>query len=129
MEKKKYNKNIRIIPRLDVKGPNLVKGIHLEGLRVLGKPEDFAERYYREGADELIYIDTVASLNDTSDTLKLFDKDNIEIINPKTDAEVSAPAIAAITAIKKNIVYSTMYIKTAKKPETFIPNQLPEIKL
>ena len=34
--------NIRIIPRLDIKGPNLVKGIHLEGLRVLGNPEDFA---------------------------------------------------------------------------------------
>lgn len=55
-------KNIRIIPRLDVKGPNLVKGIHLEGLRVLGKPEEFAQRYYQEGADELIYIDVVASL-------------------------------------------------------------------
>ncbi len=36
-------KNLRIIPRLDIKGPNLVKGIHMEGLRVLGKPEDFAE--------------------------------------------------------------------------------------
>jgi len=55
-------KNIRIIPRLDIKGPNLVKGIHLEGLRVLGKPAFFAEQYYNNGADELIYIDSVASL-------------------------------------------------------------------
>jgi cyclase len=55
-------KYIRIIPRLDIKGPNLVKGIHLEGLRVLGKPEDFALLYYEQGADELIYQDTVASL-------------------------------------------------------------------
>ncbi len=55
-------KPIRIIPRLDIKGPNLVKGIHLEGLRVLGKPEDFAYQYYLDGADELIYIDVVASL-------------------------------------------------------------------
>jgi len=39
-----------------------VKGIHLEGLRVLGKPEDFARLYYEQGADELIYQDTVASL-------------------------------------------------------------------
>jgi len=54
--------NIRIIPRLDIKGPNLVKGIHLEGLRVLGKPEDFARYYYENGADELIYVDVVASL-------------------------------------------------------------------
>ena len=55
-------KYVRIIPRLDIKGPNLVKGIHLEGLRVLGKPEDFARLYYEEGADELIFQDTVASL-------------------------------------------------------------------
>ena len=55
-------KYIRIIPRLDIKGPNLVKGIHLEGLRVMGKPEDFAALYYKQGADELIYQDTVASL-------------------------------------------------------------------
>jgi cyclase len=53
---------VRIIPRLDIKGPNLVKGIHLEGLRVLGRPEHFAEHYYHEGADELLFIDVVASL-------------------------------------------------------------------
>lgn len=55
-------KTIRIIPKLDIKGPNLVKGIHLEGLRVLGKPEDFAKYYYENGADELLYMDVVASL-------------------------------------------------------------------
>lgn len=55
-------KNIRIIPRLDIKGPNLVKGVHLEGLRVLGTPEQFARYYYEQGADELIYVDVVASL-------------------------------------------------------------------
>lgn len=54
--------SIRIIPRLDIKGPNVVKGVHLEGLRVLGLPERFASRYYEEGADELIYLDQVASL-------------------------------------------------------------------
>jgi cyclase len=54
--------SIRVIPRLDIKGPNLVKGIHLEGLRVLGKPEDFARHYYEAGADEMIYQDVVASL-------------------------------------------------------------------
>ena len=53
---------LRIVPRLDIKGSNLVKGIHLEGLRVLGKPEDFALQYYHDGADELIYHDCVASL-------------------------------------------------------------------
>lgn len=56
--------NVRVIARMDIKGPNLVKGIHLEGLRVLGKPEDFAQFYFENGADELFYQDVVASLYD-----------------------------------------------------------------
>ncbi len=55
-------KNIRIIPRLDIKGPNVVKTVHTEGLRVVGKPKELAMRYYEEGADEIIYMDIVASL-------------------------------------------------------------------
>lgn len=54
--------SIRVIPRLDIKGPNLIKGIQFDGHRVLGSAEEFAEIYYREGADELIYQDAVASL-------------------------------------------------------------------
>lgn len=54
--------NTRIIARLDVKGPNLIKGVHLEGLRVLGDPKEYAKRYYAQGVDELIYMDIVASL-------------------------------------------------------------------
>ena len=53
---------IRIIPKLDIKGPNLIKGVHLEGLRVIGAPNEHALRYYQQGADELIYMDCVASL-------------------------------------------------------------------
>lgn len=53
---------LRLIARLDVKAPNLIKGIHLEGLRKLGDPRAFAERYYKDGIDEIIYIDSVASL-------------------------------------------------------------------
>lgn len=56
------NKNIRIIARLDIKGANLIKGVHLEGLRVIGSPSEYARRYYYQGADELIYMDAVASL-------------------------------------------------------------------
>jgi cyclase len=65
--------NLRIIPRLDIKGPNLIKGIHLEGLRIMGDPQEFALRYYEEGADELLYIDIVASLyarNNLSDIIR-----------------------------------------------------------
>ena len=54
--------NLRLIARLDIKGPNLIKGIHLEGLRVIGSPNEHALRYYQQGIDELIYMDCVASL-------------------------------------------------------------------
>jgi imidazole glycerol-phosphate synthase subunit HisF len=54
--------NVRLIARLDIKAPNLIKGVQLEGLRVMGDPKEFASRYYLEGADELIYMDIVASL-------------------------------------------------------------------
>lgn len=53
---------IRVIPRLDIKWPNLIKGIQLEGLRVMGNPSDFARAYYGGGADEIILMDCVASL-------------------------------------------------------------------
>ena len=53
---------LRLIARLDIKGVNLIKGIHLEGLRVVGDPQIHAAKYYQDGADEIIYMDTVASL-------------------------------------------------------------------
>jgi len=73
---------IRIIPRLDIKGPNLVKGIHLEGLRVLGKPERFAKYYYENGADELIYMDVVASLYGRNSLLDIVKRTSKEIFIP-----------------------------------------------
>ncbi len=76
--------NIRIIPRLDIKGPNLVKGIHLEGLRVLGKPEAFAKYYYAHGADELIYQDVVASLYDRNSLHEIITRTASEIFIPLT---------------------------------------------
>lgn len=75
-------KNIRIIPRLDIKGPNVVKGVHLEGLRVVGRPELFAPKYYTDGADELIYIDTVASL---------YGRNNLEDIIQRAAEEIFIP--------------------------------------
>lgn len=75
---------IRFIPRLDIKGPNLVKGIHLEGLRVLGKPEEFAEYYYNEGADELLYMDVVASLYERNSLHDIITKTAKKIFIPLT---------------------------------------------
>ncbi|MBU1345142.1 MAG: imidazole glycerol phosphate synthase subunit HisH [Proteobacteria bacterium] len=78
------NTYIRVIPKLDIKGPNLVKGIHLEGLRVLGKPEDFARKYYEDGADELIYIDLVASLYGRSNLVEIVQRIANQIFIPLT---------------------------------------------
>ena len=75
---------VRIIPRLDIKGPNLVKGIHLEGLRVLGKPEQFARYYYEQGADELLYMDVVASLYQRNSLLDIVARTAKEIFIPMT---------------------------------------------
>jgi cyclase len=54
--------NRRLIARLDVKMEHLIKGIHLEGWRKVGDPKARAKLYYEEGADELLYMDVVASL-------------------------------------------------------------------
>ena len=75
---------IRIIPRLDIKGTNLVKGIHLEGLRVLGKPEHYAKQYFEQGADELMYQDVVASLYGRNSLLDIVSRTATEISIPLT---------------------------------------------
>jgi imidazole glycerol-phosphate synthase subunit HisF len=75
---------VRIIPRLDIKGYNLVKGIKLEGLRVLGDPEIFAEYYYSSGADELFYQDVVASLYEQNGLYEIIKKTAKKIFIPLT---------------------------------------------
>jgi imidazole glycerol-phosphate synthase subunit HisF len=76
----------RVIARLDVKGPNLVKGIHLEGLRVMGDPQQFAQRYYAEGADEILYVDTVASLYGRNNILEVVRRTVAAVFVPMTVA-------------------------------------------
>jgi len=74
--------NRRLIVRLDIKGPNLVKGIHLEGLRVVGDPAEHAVRYESQGADELVYMDIVASL---------YGRNNLSAIVEKTAQDIFIP--------------------------------------
>ena len=52
----------RIIARLDIKGPKIVKGVRMDCIRPVEKPDILANRYYKDGADEMICIDVVASL-------------------------------------------------------------------
>ena len=77
-------KKLRIIPRLDIKGSNLVKGINLEGLRIIGDPAEYAKKYYYNGADEIYYWDTVASL---------YGRNNLKDIVTKTAKNISIPLL------------------------------------
>ncbi len=78
--------NIRLIPRLDIKGFNVIKGIHLEGLRIVGNPQEFAAKYYNEGADEILYVDSVASL---------YGRNNLTEIVKKASNNISIPLCVA----------------------------------
>src|SRR3990167_9203573 len=73
---------LRLIARLDIKGSNVVKGVQMEGLRVVGKPEEMAQRYAESGADEILYIDTVASL---------YGRNQLEALLEKTCENVFVP--------------------------------------
>jgi cyclase len=55
-------KKLRIVARLDIKNDYVIKGIHLEGLRKIGSPNDLARKYYFDGVDEILLMDAVASL-------------------------------------------------------------------
>jgi len=79
-------KNIRVIARLDIKAPNVVKGIHLEGLRKIGNPNELALRYYEQGADEIIYMDIVASL---------YNRNSLEDIVRDTTRDIFIPITVA----------------------------------
>ena len=72
----------RLIARLDVKAPFLVKGIQFEGLRKLGDPSEYARHYYLEGIDEIYYEDTVASL---------YERNNLADVLRRTTEEVFIP--------------------------------------
>lgn len=75
---------LRLIARLDIKGVNLIKGIHLEGLRIVGDPQDRAEKYYQDGADEIIYMDTVASLYGRNNLLDVVTRATEHVFVPMT---------------------------------------------
>ena len=52
----------RIIPCLDVKDGQVVKGIHFVGLKEVGDPVSLAKKYYEDGADELVFLDISATI-------------------------------------------------------------------
>lgn len=77
-------RTVRLIARLDVKAPNLIKGVHLEGLRVIGDPNVYARKYYDAGADEILYMDIVASLYDRNSLTDIVECTTYEVFVPTT---------------------------------------------
>ena len=75
---------MRIIARLDIKGPNLIKGVQLEGIRVIGDPNKYAVKYYNEGADELLLIDCVASLYGRNNLVDIINHASKDVFIPVT---------------------------------------------
>ena len=76
------SRKLRLVARLDIKSQCLVKGIQYEGLRKLGNPHSFAKTYYDQGIDEILYLDTVASL---------YGRNNLQDILLKTTEDIFIP--------------------------------------
>ena len=77
-------KKTRIIARLDIKGQNVIKGIQFECLRVMGQPGEMAKCYYEQGADEIIYLDTVANLYQRNNLIHIVNRSSENIFVPLT---------------------------------------------
>ena len=134
---------VRLVGRLDIKGPNLIKGVRFEGLRVMGDPEKFAMKYYEEGIDEITYIDTVASLygrNNLLEYVKKIGKNIIKVKNvisflnsfAKLKREKSSANIIAITGSAgktslKNLLGQLLkkFGETYFSPKSFVFVQVP----
>jgi cyclase len=74
----------RVIPCLDVAGGRVVKGVRFENLRDMGDPVELATRYSALGADELVFLDITATLEDRGPLLDLVDRAAAELSIPFT---------------------------------------------
>ncbi len=74
----------RIIPCLDIKNGTTVKGINFEGLRDAGDPVELAKRYEIEGADELVFLDITATIEERKTFAELVRKISRELSIPFT---------------------------------------------
>jgi len=72
----------RLIARLDVKNDFVIKGIHLEGLRKIGNPNEIAKKYYKEGVDEIVFMDAVAAYYDRNNLSEIISKATEDIFIP-----------------------------------------------
>ena len=73
---------MRIIARLDIKNNNLIKGINFEGLKIVGDPNKFAVNYYKNGVDEILFMDVVASLYGRNQLTEIINSATKDIFYP-----------------------------------------------
>ena len=121
---KKRNRVIRIIPRLDIKNGQLIKGINLEGLRILGDPYEFANYYYKSYADEIYYVDNVATLYGINNLSKFISRTAKNLYIPLTvgggiktihDIEKALKAGADKVCINSAAIDDINFIKKASR--------------
>jgi len=74
----------RVIPCLDVASGRVVKGVRFEDLRDMGDPVELATRYSDLGADELVFLDITATLEDRGPLLGLVERAADELSIPFT---------------------------------------------
>src|SRR5215831_19165831 len=108
---------IRLIARLDVKGPNLIKGVHLEGLRVVGDPNTHARRYYEWGIDELIYMDIVASLYNRNNLIDVVHEATRNVFVPMTVGGGVRSVDDAITLLRAGADKVAINTAAVRRPE------------
>lgn len=58
--------SVRVIPCLDVADGRVVKGVNFQNLKDAGNPIELAEKYYKDGADELTFLDVNATVDNRS---------------------------------------------------------------
>ena len=99
---------MRIISRMDIKSENLIKGIQLEGLRIIGDPNEFALKYYKEDVDEILMLDTVATLYNRNNIVEIINKASKNIFVPITAGGgiKSIISMTLVMVIKENLVMS-----------------------
>ena len=114
----------RIIARLDVKNDFVIKGIHLEGLRKIGNPNEMAKKYYLQGIDEILFIDAVAAYYDRNSLTEIIRKACKDVFVPITvgggirtleDIQIALNAGADKVAINTKAVQNPNFIKEASK--------------
>ena len=73
---------MRQIARIDIKNQWAIKGVHLEGLRKVGNPNELARRYYQDGIHEIVFMDAVASLYDRNNLFDVIERASQDVFVP-----------------------------------------------